>query len=316
MNKQALSLLSFFLCFFLIGCATANPAKQQEKRPKSSKGFDEYGNLMETSEYDIYGNKVKTTFEIGNKAYQAGGSESFIYDNKNRLIERGNYNNEGKAVLKDYYSYNEHGDLSSHVSESHSGMLSYMENYVYEYENGKIKQATITYLTGKKEKDKEERNYTYNSDGRLERIDIKYWSSDIQAWSTSYMVYKYTYEGGKLLSKTCTVVDYKENKVTGKRTEDLRRVEYTEYDTEGRITLERNTPAESMSHETTYTYNEYGLLETKSELLGESRKYTYTYWEENTDHTPMSTTKKEFLEVYANLEVFGGKERLLYSRVF
>ena len=274
MKKNHFYLIILFIAL-LSGCSSVSPTRKLTGIPKTSKVYDEKGNLVETGEYDERGNLIKTIYEAGDGLYQTGGSESYSYDDQGRMIEWTTYDHDNKIRTQEFYTYNEKGDLLERVQKSYSGLLITAERYDYHYEAGRIKERTITYFTGEKEKDKEEQVYSYDTGGQLFRIDIRHFDSDLEEWADSYQEYEYTYKDKQLISMAYALVDVAKNK-----TENLRRTVYTQYDEEGRIVIDRVTATGAMSHETVYTYNEFGLVETKTELLGQFRKYTYTYWED------------------------------------
>ena len=244
------------------------------KTPKTSKVFDERGNLLETNEYDERGNLRRTVYSVGPMLY-TGGSSTWTYDAEGRLTERIDRNEGGAIAYQEHYTYNDRGDILTY--DQNTGTKDY---YEYLYEGERIGKLIITTKAGQKEKAIEERSYIYREDGQLERIDIRNWNADTGSWKESYQTFTYSFENDRLVAESVTTVDTKTNKLTGQTTETVRYVTVTQYDEAGRVILWRHTAPEHLSKETRYTYNEYGLLSEKIVFLQESRKYTYTYWED------------------------------------
>jgi len=275
MKRKICTILLCFLIFLpIIGCRSERQSESAVKVPKSAKVYDKDGKLVESIEFDEKGNKVKTVAEsAGSMAFDNTSYYCLLqYDDQGRVLEEAYYDNQDALYLKVTVSYNSEGDILKRIEER-TGEALRKQEYEYQYENGKTVFSSVSTYSGDSLEMKEENTYAFDDKGNAKRVTevTRYVKQGRE--SRKYLVYEYSYQGNQITKTVCTVYGS-----PSEEEKNIQSVSVAEYDSEGRVVLEKNTRGEALSEETTYTYNEYGLLETKTEFLGEIRKYTYTYW--------------------------------------
>ena len=257
-------------------------------------------------------------------------TEHFVYDADGRMISQSQKNVFEMTTVKEDYTYDENGNLSSMVSIASDGSVHHRYEYTYD-KNGNLICETYENILG----ESKTVDYTYDTDGRLLRI--------AHTGDFSAAIEEYTYDaGGNMVRhiyvddidgetvKSCTydangnliqevevypdggtwLRDYRYDTngnmlrmVITYPDGDISTTEYT-YDVEGRLLLSKTTHPNGGIGTYEYTYDAHGnkMKQVYTSQRGSTESYEYEY---QLVYIPFILSEKT--EEMWNIEWFHGK---------